>query len=125
MKTNIRILSIMLFAIIMTVVSCSKDKGPEDSDFFVGTYHGSITYTDGEDTVTDTDGRVTVIKVGTSYTFDFGSGIPNITGVKFKKNEDNTYGSIGDGLTGITVSASSLNILVINDKGTWTANCSR
>ncbi|HLU84487.1 MAG TPA: hypothetical protein VKZ45_03365 [Vicingaceae bacterium] len=117
--------SALIVAVMMVMVSCSKDKSPAESDFFVGTYKGSISYTDGEDLTSDTDGRVTVVKVGNSYTFDFGSGIPNIKGVKFEKGDDNTYVSVGEGLTGISVTAHSLNVLVSNENGTWTADCSR
>lgn len=110
---------------LMFVVSCSKDTDPSETDLFVGTYRGSISYTGGGETVSDSDGRVTVTKVGSTYTFAFGSGIPNITGVEFERKDDNTYVSIGDGLTGITISASTLNMLVTNDEGTWTADCER
>jgi hypothetical protein len=127
MKNGIKIFSALILVITMLIVSCSKDKSPSETDFFVGTYHGAISFTDGKDTVGDTNGRVTVVKVGNSYTFDFGSGIPNITNVKFEKSgdSDNTYVSVGEGVIGITIDASSLKALVTNDKGTWTANCSR
>lgn len=125
MKNGIKLFSALILVITMLTVSCSKDKSPSETDFFVGTYHGAISFTDGKDTVGDTNGRVTVVKVGNSYTFDFGSGIPNITNVKFEKSGDNTYMSVGEGVTGITIDAGSLKALVTNDKGTWTANCSR
>lgn len=125
MKNKIGILSALLIAVMVVIASCSKDKSPAESDFFVGTYKGAISYSQGEDVTSDTDGRVTVVKVGNSYTFDFGSGIPNITGVKFEKGDGDTYVSIGDGLTGITITAHSLKALVINDQGSWTANCTR
>lgn len=125
MKKQIRILSVALVALMMFTVSCSKDDGPADSDFFVGTYKGPISYIGGGETKSDENGSVTVVKAGNSYTFNFGSGIPNITDVKFDKKDDKTYVSIGEGLTGITVTANSLNLLVTNDKGTWTADCKR
>lgn len=125
MKNGIRLFGALILVITMLAVSCSKDKSPSETDFFVGTYHGAISFTDGKDTKGDTNGRVTVVKVGNSYTFDFGSGIPNITNVKFEKSGDNTYISVGEGVTGITIDAKSLKALVTNDKGTWTANCSR
>lgn len=109
---------------LMFVVSCSKDTDPSETDLFVGTYEGSISFTDGEETIIDEDGRVTVAKAGDTYSFIFGSGIPDLTGVRFERRE-NTHVSIGDGLTGITITASSLDMLVINDRGTWTADCTR
>ncbi|GAA4793645.1 hypothetical protein GCM10023231_22450 [Olivibacter ginsenosidimutans] len=125
MKNKIKLLGTIILATMVFALGCSKDDDPADNDFFVGTYNGTITFNDGEKTITDDDGRVTVVKVDDSYSFDFGSGIPNITGVKFQKQDDNTYISIGEGLTGITVTANSLKMLVSNDKGTWTADCSR
>jgi len=125
MKNLMRILGALLIATLIFTIGCSKDDDPADNDFFVGTYNGNITFNNGSETITDSDGRVTVVKVGDSYSFDFGSNIPNITGVKFQKKDDNTYVSIGDGITGITVTASTLKMLVSNNKGTWTADCTR
>lgn len=123
---KIKLLGAMIIAIMMvTTVACSKDDDPADNDFFVGTYDGDISFNDGSETIIDDDGRVTVVKVGDSYSFDFGSGIPNIRGVKFQESGDNTYTSIGDGVTGITIDANSLTMLVINNEGTWTADCTR
>ncbi len=110
---------------LLFVVSCSKDTDPADTDVFVGTYEGSISFTDGEETIIDEDGRVTVAKAGNSYSFIFGSGIPDLTDVRFERSSDNTYVSVGEGLTGITITASSLDIAVINSRGAWTADCSR
>lgn len=110
---------------MLFMVSCEKDTDPADRDLFIGTYEGTISFNDGEQTIIDEDGRVTVAKVGDSYSFLFGSGIPDITGVKFREGDNNTHVSIGDGLEGITITASSLNILVVNSDGTWTADCSR
>ena len=107
------------------MVSCDKDTDPSDTDLFVGTYEVTISFNGDGETIIDDDGRVTVTKVGDSYSFLFGSGIPDLTGVRFEKGDGNTYVSIGDGLTGITITASSLDMLVTNDEGTWTADCRR
>lgn len=125
MKNLMRIMGALLIAMVIFTVGCSKDDDPADNDFFVGTYNGTITFNNGDETISDSDGRVTVVKVGDSYSFDFGSNIPNITGVKFQKKDDNTYISVGDGITGITVTASTLKMLVSNNTGTWTADCTR
>lgn len=125
MKRKIKFLGMLAIAMLLFTVGCSKDDDPADNDFFVGTYNGTITFSDGSETITDDDGRVTVVKVDDSYTFDFGSNIPNINGVKFQQQDDNTYISIGDGVTGITITANSLKMLVSNDRGTWTADCTR
>lgn len=125
MKRQWKVWAMMVLAIVMVTAACSKDDDPANNDLFVGTYNGTISYSDGEETINDEDGRVTVVKVGATYTFDFGSGIPNLTGVKFQEKDDGTYISIGEGLTGITISADKLDILVINDEGTWRADCTR
>lgn len=124
MKTIVKMFSLLL--VVTTVMSaCKKDKDPATTDFFVGTYKGSVSYSKGSENITSSDGKVTVSKVGETYNFFFGSNIPDITGVKFEKKGDNTYVSIGSGLTGITIDASSLNMLVIKDGATWTAKCTR
>jgi len=124
MKKTVQFLGMLLIALTV-MVSCKKDTDPADRDFFVGTYKGSVSYRNGTTTTTSSDGRVTVAKVGDSYNFIFGNNIPDINGVKFEKKDDNTYVSIGSGLTGITVTASSLNLLVVKDGQTWTANANR
>lgn len=115
----------LMIASLMFMVSCDKDTDPADTDLFVGTYEGTISFKGDGETIVDDDGRVTVTKVGDTYSFIFGSGIPDITGVKFRESDDNTHVSIGEGLEGITITASTLNILVINDSGAWTADCNR
>jgi hypothetical protein len=124
MKKTVQIFSMLLIALTV-MVSCKKDTDPADRDFFVGTYQGTVSYRSGETTINSTDGKVTVSKVGETYNFYFGSGIPDITGVKFEKTGDNSYVSIGSGLTGISIDASTLKILVSKDGQTWTANCTR
>lgn len=115
----------MLLIALTVMVSCKKDTDPADRDFFVGTYNGKVSYINGETTTNSSDGKITVTKTGETYNFFFGNSIPDITGVKFEKRDDNTYVSIGSGLTGITVTASSLDLLVIKDGQTWTANANR
>jgi hypothetical protein len=124
MKKAIKILS--LFLIITTImIACKKDRDPATTDFFVGTYTGSVSYDKDETTITSSDGKVTVSKVGDTYNFFFGNNIPDITGVKFAKSGDNTYISVGSGVTGITIDAHSLKMLVSTGGATWTANCTR
>jgi hypothetical protein len=124
MKKTVQILSMLLIALTV-MVSCKKDTDPADRDFFVGTYKGTVSYRNGETTINSSDGKVTVSKVGETYNFYFGNNIPDITGVKFEKTGDNSYVSVGSGLTGISIDASNLKILVVKDGQTWTANCTR
>ncbi|WP_353128208.1 hypothetical protein [Parapedobacter pyrenivorans] len=125
MKNTAKMIGTLVVASLLFLVSCDKDTDPADRDLFVGTYEGDITFQDEDRTITDEDGRVTVAKAGDSYSFVFGSGIPDITGVRFEEGDDNVHVGIGDGFEGIRITASSLNILVTNDRGTWTADCSR
>ena len=123
MKNALKIFGVLLLSVFV-FAACSKDASPADSDVFVGTYNGSVGYT-GSKTVANDDGRVTIVKIGSTYNFDFSDGIPSLTGVKFEKKDDNTYVSIGSGLTGITVTANRLTMLVTKDGNTWRANCTR
>jgi hypothetical protein len=124
MKKTIQIFSMLMIAMTI-LVSCKKDKDPTTTDFFVGTYKGDVSYKKDGTNIISSDGKITVSKVGETYNFYFGSSIPDITGVKFEKKGDNTYVSIGSGLTGITIDASTLKMLVIKDGATWTADCKR
>jgi hypothetical protein len=123
MKKTIQIFSMLLIALTV-MASCKKDTDPADKDFFVGTYRGTVSYSKGDTKITSTDGKVTVTKVNDTYSFFFGNNIPDITGVKFQES-GNTYISVGTGVIGITIDASTLKIGVSNTNGTWTANCTR
>jgi len=107
------------------MVSCKKDTDPADKDLFVGTYKGTVSYNNDGTTINSSDGKVTVSKIDDKYSFYFGNNIPDLTGVKFDKKDDNTYISVGSGLTGITINASTLKMLVVKDGATWTADCTR
>ncbi|PST83838.1 hypothetical protein C7T94_12560 [Pedobacter yulinensis] len=125
MKKTVQLLSLLMIALV-GFGSCKKDKDPATTDFFVGTYRGTVSYNDGTNNINSSDGKVTVTKVGsTSYKFFFGNNIPDITDVNFEKAGDNTYVSVGSGVTGITIDASSLKMLVKRGNQTWTANCTR
>jgi hypothetical protein len=124
MKKTIQFFGMLLIALTV-FSSCKKDTDPADRDFFVGTYNGTVSYINGQTTIKSSDGKVTVSKVGETYNFYFGSGIPDVKGVRFEKSGDNTYVSVGSGVTGITINASKLNMLVIKDGQTWTADCNR
>ena len=73
------------------------------------------------------NGSVTVLKAGEDYYFRFSDGIPDLKGVKFKKEGDHTLVNIDlqDGVKIIKINASSLNILYTTDGKTWTANAKR
>ncbi len=124
MKKTMRIFSLLLIATTV-MIACKKDTDPADKDFFVGTYRGSISYQKDDNRITSSEGKVTVSKVGETYNFFFGNNIPDIKGVKFEKSSDNNYVSVGSGVTGISINASTLKVLVSNNGATWTADCTR
>ncbi|MBN8784417.1 MAG: hypothetical protein ABS85_12335 [Sphingobacteriales bacterium SCN 48-20] len=110
----------------MVFVSCSKDDDPADNDVFVGTYNGRVTYQNGSESKSNDNGKVTVVKVGSDYNFVFSDGIPDLTGVRFRKDGDNTVVSVDEDVTKIIrITASSLTIGYAKDGATWTADCNR
>lgn len=129
MKTKFKTLISMLTTVLLlfVVTSCSKDTDPADTDIFAGVYSGTISYlsVNPSKRIGPLEGKVTVTKLGSSYSFHFDNGIPDLTGVKFEKKDDNTYIGIGSGFSGITINASSLHMLVTKDGETWTADCHR
>ncbi|MFD2921619.1 hypothetical protein ACFS6H_18010 [Terrimonas rubra] len=125
MKKILSVLAIALLTVSL-FTSCKKDDDPADNDLFVGTYRGSVSYnTDGE-TISKDNGSVTVVKIGSKYNFAFSDGIPDITGVEFAKENDNTYINIGgDATSYIRINASTLKILYVKDGKRWGADCTR
>ena len=118
---------ICLSIVAFSSISCSKKDDPADNNLFVGTYKGKISYSDGKEKKAADNGSVTVVKAGNDYYFRFSDGIPDLKGVSFKKEGDNTLVNIDlqDGLKLIRINASSLNILYTQDGKTWTANGNR
>ena len=125
MKKIIALVSVICLSLV--AFSCSKNDDPADNDLFVGTYKGSISYSNGDEKKAADNGAVTVVKTGNDYYFRFSDGIPDLKGVSFKKEGDNTLVNIDlkDGVKIIRINASSLNILYTTDGKTWTANASR
>ena len=127
MKRIVLFSVICLSLVAFSCASCSKHDDPADNDLFVGTYKGKISYSDGETKKSADNGSVTVLKAGKDYYFRFSDGIPDLKGVKFKKEGDHTLVNIDlqDGVKIIKINASSLNILYTTDGKTWTANAKR
>ena len=125
MKKIIALVSVICLSLV--AFSCSKNDDPADNDLFVGTYKGKISFLKGEEKKSVDNGSVTVVKTGNDYYFRFSDGIPDLKGVSFKKEGDNTLVNIDlkDGVKIIRINASSLNILYTTDGKTWTANASR
>ena len=118
---------ICLSIVAFSSISCSKKDDPADTDLFVGTYKGKISYSDGKEKKAADNGSVTVVKAGNDYYFRFSDGIPDLKGVSFKKEGDNNLVNVDfqDGLKIIRITASSLYILYTTDGKTWTANAKR
>src|SRR5690606_9700835 len=127
MKSTLKLLS-LLFIVLFTVSSCSKEDDPTDNDLFVGTYEGDTGYSDLGDDSNNIDygpGKVVVAKVGDSYSFKFDNDIPDLNNIKMEKGDNNTI-FFGDGELGtITISESTLSIAYTADQKIWNADCSR
>ena len=118
---------ICISLVAFSSISCSKNDDPADNDLFVGTYKGSISYSNGEKKESFDNGSVTVVKTGNDYYFRFSDGIEDLKGVSFKKEGDNRLVNIDfeDGVKYIKIDASSLTMLYTTDGKTWTANAKR
>ena len=127
MKRIVLFSVICLSLIAFSCISCSKNDDPADNDLFVGTYKGKVSYSDSQQKKSADNGAVTVVKTGNNYYFRFSDGIPDLKGISFKKEGDNTLVNIDlkDGVKIIRINASSLNILYTTDGKTWIANASR
>lgn len=118
---------ICLIIVAISSVSCSKNDDPADNDLFVGTYKGNISYRDADGKKSADNGSVTVVKAGGEYYFRFSDGIPDLKGVRFKKDGDHTLVNIDlkEGLHFVRIDASSLTILYTKDNKVWTADAKR
>ncbi|UZT96635.1 hypothetical protein ODZ84_15575 [Chryseobacterium fluminis] len=129
MKKAIKILGMLMLAFfaVTSITACSDDDDPANNDFFAGTYKGNISYVDSDKNIS-TNGSVFVTKIasGTKYNFAFSDGIPDLNGVEFQQQGDNTLVMVGSTATSyIRIDNNDLKILYIKDGRTWTANCTR
>ena len=125
MKNYIKFLSVLLIATFV-FISCRKDDAPADNNLFVGTYNGTISYLKPGENKSTNNGKVTVVKVGNHFDFIFSDGIPDLKGVQFKNDGDNTVISIDDDASKfIRITASKLSIAYAKDQAVWTADCNR
>ncbi|WP_265427483.1 hypothetical protein [Chryseobacterium sp. YIM B08800] len=129
MKNAFKILgALMLLFTFMSISSCSKDDDPADNDFFAGTYKGSIGYKDNDNDIATDNGEVFVTKIasGTKYNFRFSNGIPDLNGLEFQKQGDNTLVMVNStALVYVRIDNNELKMLYTADGKTWRANCMR
>ena len=128
MKKILTVVTLICLSIVaLSFTSCSKKDDPADNDLFVGTYKGSISFSNGNEKKAVDNGSVTVVKAGNDYYFRFSDGIEDLKGVSFKKEGDNNLVNVDfqDGLKISRITASSLYILYTTDGKTWTANAKR
>lgn len=130
MKNVIKILGVFMLVMFTAIsfTSCSDDDDPANNDFFAGTYKGKITYNDGSSTISEDNGSVFVTKIasGTKYNFAFSNSIPDLNGVEFEKQGDNTLVSVGSTVSSyIRIDNNELKIAYAKDGKIWTANCTR
>nr|WP_260393603.1 hypothetical protein [Ornithobacterium rhinotracheale] len=134
MKKAMKIFGLLLFMVVTSfaLVSCSDDDDPADNLFFVGTYEGKVGYSEGfldEDNVKIQDGKVTVVKAGDKYNFEFSKTdgkIPTLTGIKIKKGENSTIvvEGLGEGQY-VRINDKDLTLFVQQDGKTWVAKAKR
>ena len=127
MKNLLKFLAVTFFALFV-FAACNDDDDPANNDFFAGTYKGSISYKDANNSLSTQSGSVFVTKIasGTKYNFTFSDKIPNLNGIEFEKKGDNTLVSVGaNEVSYIRIDNSKLTILYTKDGKTWTANATR
>lgn len=125
MKNVLKIVGV--FCLAFVAFACSKNDDPADNDLFVGTYKGSVSFSEGDKKINADNGSVTVVKAAGKYYFRFSDGIEDLKGVEFKKEGDNTLVNVDfqDGIQYIKITKNSLNMLYMKDGKTWTANAKR
>ncbi|UFH30837.1 hypothetical protein LNP04_12720 [Chryseobacterium sp. C-71] len=130
MKNVIKILGVFMLVMFTAIsfTSCSNDDDPADNDFFAGTYKGSISYNDGSTTNSTDNGEVFVTKIAsaTKYNFRFSNGIPDLNGLEFEKQGDNSLVMVGsNALVYVRIDNNELKMFYTADGKTWTANATR
>lgn len=129
MKNVFKILGVfMLLFTAFSLTSCNNDDDPADNDFFAGTYKGSISYKDNDNDIATDNGEVFVTKIasGTKYNFRFSNGIPDLNGLEFQKQGDNTLVMVNsNALVYVRIDNNELKMLYTADGKTWRANCTR
>ena len=130
MKNVIKILGVFMLVMFTAIsfTSCSDDDDPADNDFFAGTYRGNISYNDGTTTNSTDNGEVFVTKIasGTKYNFKFSNNIPDLNGLEFQKQGDNSLVMVGsDALVYVRIDNNELKMYYTKDGKTLTANCTR
>lgn len=123
MKKLLSLLAVISLGVLV-LVSCSKDDDPKDNDLFVGKYKGRVSYTKGDQRISNDNGSVTVVKIGDKYTFNFSDGIPSIKNKEIKKGQ-NSFTLDWDEGSIITIDESNLSINMIKSGELWSANCKR
>jgi len=129
MKNVFKILGVfVLLFTAFSLSSCRDDDDPADNDFFAGTYKGSISYNDNDNDIATDNGEVFVTKIasGTKYNFRFSNGIPDLNGLEFQKQGDNTLVMVNsNALVYVRIDNNELKMLYTADGKTWRANCTR
>lgn len=123
MKKLLSLLAVISLGVLV-LASCSKDDDPKDNDLFVGTYKGRVSYSNGDESISNNDGSVTVVKVGDKYTFNFSDGIPSIKNKEIKEGQ-NSFTLDWDEGSIITIDESKLTINMIKGGELWSANLTR
>lgn len=134
MKKTMKIFGLLLLMVVasFTLVSCSNDDDPADNLFFVGSYEGKVGYSEGflaKNNIGLQDGKVTVVKAGDRYNFEFSGtdeDIPTLTGIKIEKGKNSSIKveGLGEGQY-INIDEKNLTLFVQQDGKTWVAQAKR
>lgn len=126
MKNSLRILG--LLGLFLFAFSCGKNTNPVNKDLFVGTYEGSVGYSDNNDDIHSDNSAITVIKLGRKYNLQFKqAGIPTLSGIEFNKMEKGKSINVDfkEGVREIRIDAHNLYIDYSKDGEKWTAQAKR
>lgn len=126
MKNSLRFLG--LLGLFLFAISCGKNTNPVNKDLFVGTYDGSVGYSDSNDNIQSDESAITVIKVGRKYNFQFSqAGIPALNGIEFNKKEKGASINVDfkNGIRVVRIDAHNLAIDYSKDGKKWTAKAKR
>jgi hypothetical protein len=106
-------LLVALVLCFITVVSCKKNETPDTgaSAGISGSFIGRVQFQDNSLSVDRSNRLIRILPDQGSYKIEFFTGVPNITGIRFNKDNDSTWVSNDTtGLKKVTIEGKSLKI---------------
>lgn len=126
MKNSLKFLGVI--GLLFLAISCGKSINPANKDIFIGTYNGSVGYSDSHDAIQSDNSSITVIKFGSKYNLQFKqAGIPTLNEVEFNKMKKGESLNVDylKGTREIRIDANNLYIDYSKDGQKWTAKAKR